>query len=60
MFAGAILRFFYSSLNTDVLFGLLRDVIARRSDLRLIVTSATMDAEKFANFFGGLFFPSCS
>ncbi|VDO19682.1 unnamed protein product [Heligmosomoides polygyrus] len=41
------------SLNTDVLFGLLRDVIARRSDLRLIVTSATMDAEKFANFFGG-------
>uniref|UniRef100_A0A1I7XAR3 RNA helicase n=1 Tax=Heterorhabditis bacteriophora TaxID=37862 RepID=A0A1I7XAR3_HETBA len=43
----------FSSLNTDVLFGLLRDVVARRSDLRLIVTSATMDAEKFANFFGG-------
>ncbi|KAI6195478.1 hypothetical protein M3Y96_01235600 [Aphelenchoides besseyi] len=41
------------SLNTDVLFGLLRDVVARRSDLKLIVTSATMDAEKFANFFGG-------
>ncbi|MCP9259318.1 Pre-mRNA-splicing factor ATP-dependent RNA helicase PRP16 [Dirofilaria immitis] len=41
------------SLNTDVLFGLLRDVIARRADLKLIVTSATMDAEKFANFFGG-------
>lgn len=41
------------SLNTDVLFGLLRDVVARRSDLKLIVTSATMDAEKFASFFGG-------
>ncbi|VDK28876.1 unnamed protein product [Anisakis simplex] len=41
------------SLNTDVLFGLLRDVIARRADLKLIVTSATMDSEKFANFFGG-------
>ncbi|VDN52282.1 unnamed protein product [Dracunculus medinensis] len=41
------------SLNTDVLFGLLREVIARRADLKLIVTSATMDAEKFANFFGG-------
>ncbi|CAK5060077.1 unnamed protein product [Meloidogyne enterolobii] len=41
------------SLNTDVLFGLLRDVVARRSDIKLIVTSATMDAEKFSNFFGG-------
>uniref|UniRef100_A0A7E4VF39 RNA helicase n=1 Tax=Panagrellus redivivus TaxID=6233 RepID=A0A7E4VF39_PANRE len=41
------------SVNTDVLFGLLREVVARRSDLKLIVTSATMDAEKFADFFGG-------
>uniref|UniRef100_A0AC35FL85 Pre-mRNA-splicing factor ATP-dependent RNA helicase PRP16 n=1 Tax=Panagrolaimus sp. PS1159 TaxID=55785 RepID=A0AC35FL85_9BILA len=41
------------SVNTDVLFGLLREVVGRRSDLKLIVTSATMDAEKFANFFGG-------
>lgn len=40
------------SLNTDVLFGLLRSVVARRTDLRLIVTSATMDSDKFANFFG--------
>lgn len=44
------------SLNTDVLFGLLREVVARRSDLKLIVTSATMDAEKFAAFLGT--FPS--
>nr|XP_053648813.1 pre-mRNA-splicing factor ATP-dependent RNA helicase PRP16-like [Cherax quadricarinatus] len=40
------------SLNTDVLFGLLREVVARRQDLKLIVTSATMDAQKFATFFG--------
>ena len=40
------------SLNTDVLFGLLRDVVARRQDLKLIVTSATMDAQKFSTFFG--------
>lgn len=42
------------SLNTDVLFGLLRNVIARRRDLKLIVTSATMDSTKFADFFGGV------
>ncbi|XP_001605450.1 pre-mRNA-splicing factor ATP-dependent RNA helicase PRP16 [Nasonia vitripennis] len=40
------------SLSTDVLFGLLRDVVARRHDLKLIVTSATMDSSKFASFFG--------
>eukprot|EP00301_Raphidiophrys_heterophryoidea_P005091 c12172_g1_i1.p1 GENE.c12172_g1_i1~~c12172_g1_i1.p1 ORF type:complete len:1757 (+),score=438.88 c12172_g1_i1:2-5272(+) len=41
------------SLNTDVLFGILRDVVRqRRSDLKLIVTSATMDSEKFSTFFG--------
>ncbi|XP_071092501.1 pre-mRNA-splicing factor ATP-dependent RNA helicase PRP16-like [Haliotis cracherodii] len=42
------------SLNTDVLFGLLREVVARRNDLKLIVTSATMDASKFASFFGNV------
>lgn len=42
------------SLNTDVLFGLLRDVVARRRDLKLIVTSATMDATKFSEFFGSV------
>eukprot|EP00960_Hanusia_phi_P005981 172567-Hanusia_phi.AAC.5 len=42
------------SLNTDVLFGILRQVVSRRVDLKLIVTSATMDADKFANFFGGV------
>ena len=42
------------SLNTDVLFGLLREIITRRHDLKLIVTSATMNADKFSTFFGGV------
>ena len=42
------------SLNTDVLFGLLREIVASRADLRLIVTSATMDADKFSDFFGSV------
>jgi pre-mRNA-splicing factor ATP-dependent RNA helicase DHX38/PRP16 len=40
------------SLNTDVLLGLIKNVIARRRDLKLIVTSATLNAERFALFFG--------
>ncbi len=40
------------SLNTDVLMGLMKKVLARRRDLKLIVTSATMDSDKFALFFG--------
>lgn len=42
------------SLNTDVLFGLLRGVVSRRTDLKLIVTSATMDSDKFSTFFGNV------
>ncbi|CAG8467669.1 8308_t:CDS:2 [Paraglomus occultum] len=40
------------SLQTDVLMGLLRKVISRRRDMKLIITSATMNAEKFSHFFG--------
>ena len=40
------------SLNTDVLFGILKKVVSRRRDLKLIVTSATMNSQKFAEFFG--------
>ncbi|KAF8497217.1 P-loop containing nucleoside triphosphate hydrolase protein [Russula emetica] len=40
------------SLSTDVLMGLLRKVLSRRRDLKLIVTSATMNAEKFSKFYG--------
>ncbi|XP_041987375.1 pre-mRNA-splicing factor ATP-dependent RNA helicase PRP16 isoform X2 [Aricia agestis] len=42
------------SLSTDMLFGLLREVVARRADLKLIVTSATMDSTKFSSFFGNV------
>lgn len=42
------------SLNTDVLFGVLRKIVARRSDLKLIVTSATLSADTFSDFFGGV------
>eukprot|EP01117_Protostelium_nocturnum_P013284 TRINITY_DN4942_c1_g2_i1.p1 TRINITY_DN4942_c1_g2~~TRINITY_DN4942_c1_g2_i1.p1 ORF type:complete len:1124 (+),score=313.50 TRINITY_DN4942_c1_g2_i1:133-3504(+) len=42
------------SLNTDVLFGILKKVAQRRGDLKLIVTSATMDSEKFSTFFGNI------
>lgn len=41
------------ALNTDVLMGLLKKVLTRRRDLKLIVTSATMNSERFARFFGG-------
>ncbi|KAI4304917.1 hypothetical protein MLD38_040374 [Melastoma candidum] len=42
------------SLNTDVLFGILKKVVARRRDFKLIVTSATLNAQKFSNFFGSV------
>ncbi len=40
------------SLNTDVLFGILRKVAQQRRDIKLIITSATMNAERFSDFFG--------
>ena len=40
------------SLNTDILFGIMKRVLQRRTDLKLIVTSATMDANRFSEFFG--------
>ncbi|KAL1955521.1 hypothetical protein VTO42DRAFT_8475 [Malbranchea cinnamomea] len=41
------------TIATDVLFGLLKKTIKRRPDLKLIVTSATLDAEKFSEYFNG-------
>jgi len=41
------------SLNIDFLLGYLRRVLAQRSDLKLIVTSATIDADRFARHFAG-------
>ena len=39
------------SINTDILIGLLKLTLAKRPDLRLIITSATLDITKFKNFF---------
>ncbi|KAI1004527.1 Pre-mRNA-splicing factor ATP-dependent RNA helicase [Podosphaera aphanis] len=41
------------ALNTDVLMGLFKKVLARRRDLKLIVTSATMNSKRFSDFYGG-------
>lgn len=40
------------SLNTDILFGLLRKLLQEGPDLKVVITSATMDARKFSSFFG--------
>ncbi|WPB58789.1 ATP-dependent RNA helicase HrpA [Xylophilus sp. GOD-11R] len=39
------------SLNIDFLLGYLREILPRRPDLQVIVTSATIDADRFANHF---------
>ncbi|WP_262054442.1 ATP-dependent RNA helicase HrpA, partial [Burkholderia thailandensis] len=40
------------SLNIDFLLGYLKQILPRRPDLKLIVTSATIDADRFARHFG--------
>ncbi|KAK8212052.1 ATP-dependent RNA helicase-like protein DHX8 [Phyllosticta capitalensis] len=39
------------TIATDVLFGLLKKTLKKRPDLKLIVTSATLDADKFSEYF---------
>ena len=39
------------TIATDVLFALLKKTIKKRSDLKIIVTSATLDADKFSAYF---------
>ena len=46
------------SLNIDFLLGWLRQLLPRRPDLKLIVTSATLDPERLARHFGGEQTPS--
>jgi len=41
------------TLSTDVLMGLLKEVLPKRPDLKLIVMSATLDAVKFQRYFEG-------
>ena len=39
------------SLNIDFLLGYLREILPRRPDLKVVVTSATIDAQRFADHF---------
>ncbi|MSR17866.1 MAG: ATP-dependent RNA helicase HrpA [Phycisphaerales bacterium] len=41
------------SLNIDFLLGCLRRLLERRDDLRIVVSSATIEAGKFSDFLGG-------
>lgn len=39
------------TLSTDILFGLVKDIARFRPDLKLLISSATMDAQKFSEYF---------
>jgi ATP-dependent RNA helicase DDX35 len=41
------------SLSTDVLLGILKKILKKREDLRIVVSSATLQAEAFLSFFAG-------
>ncbi|HEY6898002.1 MAG TPA: ATP-dependent RNA helicase HrpA [Rhodocyclaceae bacterium] len=41
------------SLNIDFMLGFLRQLLPKRPDLKVIITSATLDAERFSKHFGG-------
>lgn len=41
------------TLSTDILFGLVKDISKYRPGLKLLISSATMNAEKFSDFFDG-------
>ncbi|CAG8454274.1 9757_t:CDS:10 [Ambispora gerdemannii] len=39
------------TLHTDILFGLIKDICRVRPELKLLISSATMDAQKFSKYF---------
>lgn len=41
------------SLNIDFLLGYLRRLLPKRPDLKIIITSATIDVERFSSYFNG-------
>ena len=41
------------TLHTDILFGLIKDISRFRTDIKLVISSATMDAKKFSEYFDG-------
>ncbi|RCK58162.1 Pre-mRNA-splicing factor ATP-dependent RNA helicase-like protein cdc28 [Candida viswanathii] len=40
------------TLSTEILLSLLKDIMTARKDLKIIIASATINAEKFSKFFG--------
>ncbi|MCD2343975.1 ATP-dependent RNA helicase HrpA [Ideonella azotifigens] len=46
------------SLNIDFLLGYLRQILPRRPDLKIVVTSATIDADRFARHFESIHGPA--
>ena len=43
------------TLHTDILFGLVKDIARFRPDLKLLISSATLDAEKFSQVGNSMF-----
>jgi len=41
------------SLNIDFLLGYIKRILPGRPDLKIIITSATIDAQRFSHYFGG-------
>ena len=41
------------SVNIDFTLGLLKDLLSRRPDLKVVISSATIDTEKFSRYFDG-------
>lgn len=41
------------TLSTDILFGLLKDIAKYRPELRILISSATLNAKKFSEYFDG-------
>ena len=40
------------TIHTDVLFSIVKGILHKRPDLFLVIMSATLDAEKFSQYFG--------
>lgn len=40
------------TISTDILMGILKDTMFARPELKIIISSATLEADKFSNYFG--------